>query len=376
LHKLSLAIVWCLLPAPPLWALDRIVVARETGELTLAGRVFGEADDRRLLLLTPDGALWPILANEREALTRDDEPFVPLGPADQARTMLQRLPPGFDVHRTKHYVVCYNGNKAYAAWCGGLFERLYAGFYNYFTQRGLKLTEPEFPLVAIVFADEASYQAHAKQENASHVVGYYSLLSNRVTMYDLTGAAAVRKPGDARGSTAQINDILRRPGAAANVATVVHEATHQLAFNCGLHARLADIPLWVSEGMAVYFESPDLASPQGWRTIGAVHHSRLAHFREYLAAGRPHDSLLALVADDRRLRDPKLAKSAYAEAWVLNHMLLKRRPKEYVQFLKSLSAKKPLQTDSLETRLAEFRAAFGDVARLDAELVRHAAQLK
>ena len=48
--------------------------------------------------------------------------------------------------------------------------------------------------------------------------------------------------------------------------TVIHEATHQIAFNCGLHTRYADNPLWLTEGMALYFETPDLRSRSGWRT--------------------------------------------------------------------------------------------------------------
>jgi hypothetical protein len=228
----------------------------------------------------------------------------------------------------------------------------------------MKLVEPEFPLVAVVFGDDASYRAYAKTENAAGVVGYYSLLTNRVTMFDLTGGAA-----------ASINEMLSRREAAANVATIVHEATHQLAFNCGLHQRLADIPLWLSEGMAVYFETPDLSSGQGWRTIGAVHPGRLHRFREY-APARPADSLATLIADDARFRDPKLAADAYAEAWALNHLLLQKHREKYVKYLKTLAAKKPLAADSAETRTAEFQAAFGDLGRLDADLLRHAAKLK
>ena len=68
-------------------------------------------------------------------------------------------------------------------------------------------------------------------------------------------------------------EILARPEAAGLVATVVHEATHQMAFNCGLHARLAPVPVWVSEGIATYFETPDLRSRTGWRGIGGVNQS-------------------------------------------------------------------------------------------------------
>ena len=70
------------------------------------------------------------------------------------------------------------------------------------------------------------------------------------------------------------------------VATIIHEATHQLAFNRGLQARFADVPLWVSEGIALYFETPDLRNSRGWQTVGAVNRVRLDRFRQYLTTGR------------------------------------------------------------------------------------------
>ena len=73
------------------------------------------------------------------------------------------------------------------------------------------------------------------------------------------------------------------------MATIIHEATHQLAFNCGMQNRYADIPLWLSEGIAIYFETPDLRNKRGWRSIGSVNRVRLAEFRRYLRS-RPSDS--------------------------------------------------------------------------------------
>ena len=96
--------------------------------------------------------------------------------------------------------------------------------------------------------------------------------------------------------------MLAQPQAEPLVATIIHEATHQIAFNCGLQTRFADIPLWVSEGIAVYFETPDLTNSKGWKEIGAVNRPRLDRFREYLTR-RPADSLSTLISDDTRLRD-------------------------------------------------------------------------
>jgi hypothetical protein len=78
----------------------------------------------------------------------------------------------------------------------------------------------------------------------------------------------------------EINEMLSQPAAVPLVATIVHEATHQIAFNCGLQQRYADIPLWLCEGMAVYFEAPDLTSTRGWRGIGRVNYPRLETFRK------------------------------------------------------------------------------------------------
>ena len=360
-------------------AVDLVVTRDEKDERTLAGRILVKAQDNGLLFQTADGALWRIPPERQVRLDRDEQPFAPLSQEAQGKAALSQLPAGFDVYRTRHYVICHNSSKAYAMWCGALFERLYRGFFTYWTNRGFKPKEPEFPLTAVVFGDEASYLAANKEKLGAaggSIVGFYDPESNRVAMYDLTGVAAVRQAGDKRGSSAQINEILLRPQAALGVATIIHEATHQLAYNCGLHPRLADVPRWTAEGLSLHFETPDLGSSQGWRTIGAVNQRLLPHMKAYLAT-RPADSLVSLLATDGRMRDAKQITTAYAEAWALTHFLLTRRGKAYVEYTKTLSQKSPLVWDEPGTRIKEFRAAFGDdLTKLDAEFIKHVRQLK
>ena len=298
-------------------ALDQLTIQHEGRELSIAGQVEVEAEDGGLLLLTPDGTLWTVEPKHLVSRKEDSQPFRPLTREQLAKQLLGELPEGFEVHTTHHYLICHNTSRDYAAWCGALFERLYMAFTNFWTRKGLKLHEPEFPLVAIVFNSRESYVNYAQAEvgkAAESIIGYYSLKTNRMTMYDLTGLESLRSPGDRRGTAAQINHMLAQPEAETVVATIIHEATHQIAFNSGLQTRLADIPLWVSEGIAVYFETPDLQSAKGWRTIGAVNNSRLSRFRELLPQ-RPDDSLKSLIVDDKRLRDARTALDAYAEAW-------------------------------------------------------------
>lgn len=359
-------------------AVDLVTFKRSDVEQTVAGRVLVTAEDGGLLVQGTDGELWTILPEEIVAHNSDDAPFEPMDRDELARRLLEQLPPGFETHKTAHYLICYNTSRAYAVWCGGLFERLYMAFTNFWSKRGFALAEPEFPLVAVVFNDQASYREFSQSElgdAAGSIIGFYSLRSNRINTYDLTGIEAFRRPGDRRGSPSQINELLMRPEAERTVATLIHEATHQIAFNAGLQTRYADIPLWVSEGLAVYFETPDLSSPRGWRTIGAVNQVRLAQFRDYLPR-RPADSLKSLIASDARIRDPRQAADAYAEAWALNYFLFRQRPKQYHAYLKMLGEKPPLIWDEPEQRLAEFTAAFGDLGQLDADFVRTMAKVR
>jgi hypothetical protein len=374
---LPLALLLCAAMALTLvadaWAVDRVIVKKGDGMSTIEGRTVVTAQDGGLLILTPDGQLVPVQPKEIAQRASDDRPFEPLT-ADQFKTrLLAELPKGFDVHKTAHYLICYNTTRQYAEWCGSLFERLYLAFSNYWTLRGFTLREPTFPLVAVVFADRASYVEYSRPDlgdAADKIIGYYNLQTNRMTMYDLSGTEAANRAHSRRGSPAQISKMLARPEAEGNVATIVHEATHQIAYNCGLHARLSDCPLWFSEGIAIFFETPDLASRKGWSNIGGVNRPRLTHFLSYLRS-RPPDSLETLIANDKRFRDTSHSLDAYAEAWSLTYFLIRQKPKQYVEYLRRLSQKKPLLWDTPETRLQEFTAVFGDLKKLDAEFVRY-----
>jgi hypothetical protein len=358
--------------------LDHVSFRRDGKETSISGRLLVKAEDGGLMVMSADGQLWTVQPDDLIDHRSDESPFVPQAANEAARAMLAQLPAGFEVHRTAHFVICHNTSRAYAQWCGSLYERLYSGFINYWRQRGLELQRPALPLICVIFANQGSYRQFSEEElgdGADRIVAYYSLRTNRVTMFDLTGLEALRQPNDRRGTTAQINQMLARPEAARMVATLIHEATHQLAFNCGLHVRFADIPLWVSEGVAMYFEAPDYSNAKGWKAIGEINWPRLQKFREY-AARRPSGSLQSLVANDERLRDPRQTSEAYSEAWALNYFLLRQKPKEYIAYLRMLAKKDALVWDEPEERLAQFKTAFGELDKLDAEFLRYIQRMR
>lgn len=363
---------------PPVVAdsMERVVFRRDEQERAVEGRLLLTAQDGGVLLLARDGTLWAIPPDEQIERTTEDRPFQSLTPEELGRQLLAELPAGFDVHQTAHYLICYDTSRVYAQWCGSLFERLYMAFTNFWGRRGFAIREPEFPLVAIVFADRDAYMRYSRAEvgeGIGSIIGYYSLRSNRMVMYDLTGSQSAGRVPRGGTSAARIDAVLAQPEASRQVATIVHEATHQIAFNCGLHTRYSDCPRWFSEGIAVYFETPDLASTRGWRGIGMINQDRLARFQHYMRR-RPANSLETLLRDDKRFLDANLGLDAYAEAWSLTFFLLRRYPGKYIEYLRLLSAKKPLVEDGPERRLLEFREVFGDLRKLDAEFLRYMAR--
>ncbi len=359
----------CLLPSLGL-AMEHVRMRRDGQEREIRGRVVVEAQDGGLLVLDQAHVLWTVTPDELIERQQDERPFKSLDHAAVGAQLKEQLP-GFEIHETNHYVICYNTSPQYALWCGALFERLYTGFRNYWRKQKIELRDPDWPLVAIIFDSRQAYASYAESElqSTNSITGYYSLTTNRVTMYDLTGADGRLWPQ--RSAQARINQILARPEAERTVATMIHEATHQLAFNCGLQTRFADIPLWVSEGIAIYFETPDLKKSKGWGTIGRVNLVRHAEFRKYLLH-RPADSLETLLSTDTRFRDSRSAANAYAEAWALNYFLIRTRAKDYREYLRGLSQKRPMIYDAPEERLAMFREAFGeDLRHLDSQFLRY-----
>jgi len=139
--------------------------------------------------------------------------------------------------------------------------------------------------------------------------------------------------------------------------------------------RYADIPLWLCEGMAIYFETPDLSSSRGWNGIGGVNYPRLEVFRQNLGNWQS-GSLKQILLNDRPFRDPKTALEAYANAWALNYYLINHEPKAYTAYLKTLAPKRPLVDDDPQTRLNEFQQHFGNLLQLEQRFLKQMTRVK
>lgn len=333
----------------------------------VSGKILLTAVDGGMLIVSQGGALHNVTPAKLQQKNEPGGAFKPLTQDEMARQLTAEFGEKFTIVRTQHYVVASQAGQVYGEWCGLMFERLYKAFKEQWETPPPQLTEPEFPLVVVIFSNQTEFARYAGKElgvAALQSQGYYSVRTNRVMIYDLAGPSLGRPAKNMREILQKMQSV------PANVVTTIHEATHQIAFNTGVHQRYADNPLWLTEGLAMYFEAPDLRSSTGWRTVGKVNEFRIKQVKDYFAR-RPAGSLMTLISQDTRLRTAESLPDGYAEAWALTYFLMKTRREQYAKYLAKISAKPRLIWDQPDQRVRDFQEAFGsDLQKLDEDFAR------
>ncbi|MEZ6069026.1 MAG: DUF1570 domain-containing protein [Pirellulales bacterium] len=311
-------------------------------------------------LLGRDGRLYEFPPTEAQDFSRLPTPFSSYSASEIRGQLYRELGNEFEITGTGHYLVAHPRGTG-ELWAQR-FEDIYRAFVHYFSVRDMHLGTPEFPLVAIVWPTQADFVRYAAKEGTPvtrNILGYYSPTTNRIAVYDI---------GAGDSDDAQW---------AENMATVVHEATHQAAFNTGVHNRLSVSPLWIVEGLGTMFEAPgiwDNVRHRGRRDELNV--GRLAEFKQWIANGRPAEGALEpFVGSDELFRSDMTA--AYAQAWALTYFLVSTRPQDYRRYLSKVAARPDFSDYTAPQRLADFTAVFGrDLNMLDVQFVRFVDRLE
>lgn len=346
-------------------------------EIRVTGRILVRAADGGLVLEDRAGRLWTVTREQFVSDNALDEPFSPLSPVELSASQVAELDNAGDFGEltstvSEHYVAVSNTGQPYVDWTLAMLERLHDAFRAFWSRQGFETHDPEFPLPVIILRSRdqfAKLAAHDRTPASAQGQGYFLVTANRTTLVDLTA-------GELASGARTLGEVRRLVGRnSASVTAVVHEATHQIAFNCGMHRRYADNPIWLTEGIAMYLETPDLNSRRGWRTIGRVNHNRLKQFREFAAKRRQPDSLQTLLGSNARFGKVETAIDAYSEAWALTHFLIKTKPRDFNAYLQMIAAKPLLQWDNPERRLADFKEAFGDLPEVDRALQQYLRRL-
>ena len=268
----------------------------------------------------------------------------------------------FEVISTRHYLVCAPRGKAKDY--GVVFEDLYQSFSHYFSLRGYQVKSPEFLMVTIVFPDRAQFYDYCKKDGvraSQGLLGYYHPHTNRTALFDQSTAKKTVSLEQDREGNELTYSRLSANGKDLSEAlrdTMIHEATHQVAFNTGLHSRVGDNPRWVVEGLATTFESDDLRGHTGGRgkSIVRINRNRLLWFANYAQQRREKNSLRSFIREDRLFQSSTF--DAYAEAWALTFFLVETQPARYARYLKKISQRDPLKEYSAESREQDFKEAF------------------
>lgn len=308
-------------------------------------------DSEAVHLLGRDGRLWEFALGDVLGFKETASRFRAYSPSEFRSSLLRELGNGYEVSGTGHYLVAHPRGQR-DRWAER-FEKLYRSFVQFFSVRGFKIEQPMFPLVGIVYKDRKDFRRSAAGDNshAAGIEGYYNLGSNRITIYDMGGLG-------------------NSPDWHRNASVLIHEATHQVAFNTGVHSRYSPPPIWVAEGLAMLFEAPGVHDSHDYPDKSdRVNRDRLRLFRQYVLPRHRPEMIQLMVGSDKLFRlNPTIA---YAEAWAFTFFLSETEPGKYVRYLKLTASRPPFSDYSPAERMADFKSVFGDDWRmLEARFLR------
>jgi hypothetical protein len=329
-------------------------------ELTLHGRKIEgmplDWNDSKVRLLGRDGRLWEFPPQEASDFQKTADEFRCYSVSELRAALLRELGNDFEVSGTSHYLIAHPRGQR-DRWADR-FENLYRSCTRYFSVRGFTIQQPPFPLVGIVCKNQRNFQRFSASQGTpipGGVLGYYSPETNRITLFDL---------GEDEKSWQD------------NASVVIHEATHQTAFNVGLHSRYSQPPLWVAEGLATLFEAKGVYdSSANSNVMDRVNQGRLNEFRAIVQRKHRPEVLRALIQSDRFFQSSPSA--SYAEAWAFTFFLVETEPRKYAKYLARTADGKPFSEPDAEQREADFTAVFGiDWRMIEARFLRFMADLE
>ena len=330
------------------------ITVGEPKSIVLTGRIVAEIPNSALLLEERNGRLYQVPARQLQSREDTREPFVPITSAELATDLLQQVPAGFEITETEHYVLCSNSASEYVEFCGKLLEVVFDQYFLFMAEQKMEVTEPAFRLPIVIFASSSEFQTFSAKQHPeisfADTPGYYSVTDNQTLLLDLTGDRSIRSASTIRRRLAE------KP---LQVATVVHEAVHQLAFNSGLQVRMADNPLWISEGLAMYFETTSSRSSLLWNRPGLVNPRHQPAFMKLVEVNQVSGGMNTLIESDSAFLNAAEMPAAYAKAWALTHYLVREEKTGMQQFLRNVSQRKPMVGLTAEERTQEFLTAFG-----------------
>lgn len=354
---------------------DSLVEIRD-GKTVTTGKLLAQ-DKERAMLLDRTGRLHDLTLDSVKLQTTTSR-FQPLSVMDLRNQLAREFGNGLEIGSTRHYLVLAPSGRAsdYAK----VFEEQYSTLQRYFKTRGFTLTDPQFPLVAVVFPTQKQFTEYARGEGSktmANMQGYYSPRTNRVALFETESKSIAVSAIDPLESVRPTTFRLFGTTETELKATMIHEATHQIAYNIGLHSRMGETPRWVVEGMATTFEPDGMRSTlAGSQPNQRINRERYLTFQNFAKSGRRQPKSLRSFLESDALYESAVL-DFYAQSWALTFFLVETRPRNYAAYLKRIAARDPFTAYPAKDRLADFKETIhADVDWLDVQFVKFIDGLK
>lgn len=301
----------------------------------------------------------------------------------------------FGRSESAHFIVLSDSDPAWVRSRLSMMEQARREFFRVARSLNLPVVPHERKLLCILiesYDDFVAYSGEHDGISAAWIAGYYSLPHNRVVFYnDVNGpafsprlaslaerqrAGRVRHAGadaptgvhEARDPGREAEQAMRdveRLASDFSVAKTVHETVHLLAFNTGLQSPTRAYPIWLSEGLASNFETPDTSGAFG---PGIGQSERERTFARLLESGRlmPMSRLIGLaeVPPD----EPQAVEQVYAQGHVLFAHLFATRRVSLGRYFEELGARSGSTTPTDHQRI--FERCFGSIRDIEDELAK------
>ncbi len=303
--------------------------------------------------------------------------------SDMYRRTRERLPQRFLGYETKRFIVLSDAAPGWSRQQAALLDRTFHQF-NRFTKR-IKI-EPRplrHKLVCVLFQEHADYRRFARDHDgvtAEWISGYYSPKNDRIVFYnietnpDFAEALRVSKSAEriakVEGHGPAARGRLRDEYQKAAIATVVHEAVHQLCFHTRVQSPQIQNPLWLSEGLATAFETD---RPN--RSFGPdrKYDLREEQFLELMEEGKLIPLRTLVTYSNMPDNQDDTIAAAYHQSYSLVTWMARFRKADLRKFMNTLRNERPGRPTP-QRQLQMFEQAFGDVQQLEKVWLRNVSQ--
>jgi hypothetical protein len=263
---------------------------------------------------------------------------------------------------------------------------MYNKFVLLFEAQGYALELPHDRFRVVLFKRLSDFQdlAARLEIRLDDVAGFWCPAFNVICLYDDSTSAMSRDLKDERDKLDQVAADAKKKGSSlerqrdsetlrqikinsvlididrwrSDMASTSRESALLLAANTELLPRRVEVPRWVQEGLAMYFESP---SDEAWGGIGAVDDLRIEDYR-MLQNDRLQSSIDFIIEDHglAAAQPGGVHPAVAAQAWSLTHFLFENHAPELMSYYRILGDMPPDVRLNPDLLGHVFSRAFGD----------------